>query len=1255
MDTSMRLWFTTYGGKNTSPSSKVKAKAKFKANARLVLERFEDRCLPSGATLTVNTLADLTDQTALSLREAVAISQGGAFGGAESSQISGNPAGGNDTIVFNPGLSGTITLTLGELNGAAALSQNVTIVGPGASLLAVQGVGTQIFNNGTAGVNLTIAGLTIEDGFNGGPGGAILNNGSLVLTNDVFTNNKSTIGGGGAIADVAAGGTLSVTGTTFNDNSATGSGGGGAIFSPGAGISQTFTNCTFTNNTEADAGAGGGAIFSSGAGSPLTIANGSFSNDVALGTGGAIDSDGASQIILTGSTFTGNSALNGGAVAAIGSGAQTIDVADTTFSGNSAIGGTEGGGALDIQGNTSTVTIGGSSFSQNLSDSIGGAISSGLNTGASGTGVTIDDSTFSGNKALAVAGAVEGGAFFDANSPKLAITNSNFLGNSAISSTTGQGGALYLDVSGASATPATIANDIISGNTATSAGGGVFATGGTISTFSFSQISNNTSSDGGGLDIAASSVVTLSQSTVSGNSASIDGGGVYNTATFDLNRSTVSGNTAAVGNGGGIFSDSPLATNLTVINSTVTGNGATIGAGGGIYSNDTGAVLVNSTIALNQAAGGGGGFYEATAGGATLTNTIVALNTQAGAASDIGGANVVSTSGENLIGAGGSGGLANTNGNQIGVSNPGLDPNGLQNNGGPTQTIALTSGSPAINNGTNSVLASPDYLTTDQRGYSRLAGAYVDIGAYEFGATGSSPAAPTALMATAGNTTAALAWIAPTGTPAAATYKVYYSVNSNMNSPTLFGDVTGTSVTVTGLTNGTAYFFTVQAVSSTGMVGAQSNIATATPSAPATAPTVTRSTAPLAPGSTALTIAGTGFSTIAANDTVAFNDGAVGTVTAATATSLTITFSTPPTTAGALTAVVTASSVSSGTPVQVATVTASTPQAFYAQADNRGNVDIINAATGALIRSFQPFSTPTPYRGQMSIAIGDVNGDGIPDVIVATRGNRAGKIKVFSGAELLGTGVVTASTTLFQTNPVAGYMQGLTVAAADVNGLNSASGGVVDDIVVGVRRATLDTGGTVPAEVIVLNGASASAAFSQFSRFSVFAAGYTGGVYVAAGATTAGGLASIAVSSPNESDVQVWSLANPSAAVLSNEFSPFGTSVSFTPPTGDGQISAVVTSTGVVDFSTVELVGGVVTVDTVSATGAPLGTFTTGTGVSYVAISEVNETGTGADSLGFALASGSSALSLDPLTGGAAGTPLAISLPLSGTFTIAGS
>src|SRR5580704_10653636 len=117
----MQLWFTTYRRKNTIRPCRAKARA------RLVLERFEDRCLPSGATLIVNTLADLTDHTALSLREAVAISQGAAAVGAELTQISGNPAGGGDTIVFSPGLSGTIVLSLGELNGAGALSQNVTI------------------------------------------------------------------------------------------------------------------------------------------------------------------------------------------------------------------------------------------------------------------------------------------------------------------------------------------------------------------------------------------------------------------------------------------------------------------------------------------------------------------------------------------------------------------------------------------------------------------------------------------------------------------------------------------------------------------------------------------------------------------------------------------------------------------------------------------------------------------------------------------------------------------------------------------------------------------------------------------------------------------------------------------------------------------------------------------------------------------------------------------------------------------------
>ena len=86
-------------------------------------------------------------------------------------------------------------------------------------------------------------------------------------------------------------------------------------------------------------------------------------------------------------------------------------------------------------------------------------------------------------------------------------------------------------------------------------------------------------------------------------------------------------------------------------------------------------------------------------------------------------------------------------------------------------------------------------------------------------------------------------------------------------------------------------------------------------------PTVTANTANLADSSATITINGSGFSTTAASNSIVFNDGAIGTVSNATATSLTVTFSTIPVAAGTLTAVVTTNSVSSGSPVQVATVT----------------------------------------------------------------------------------------------------------------------------------------------------------------------------------------------------------------------------------------------------------------------------------------------------------------------------------------------
>jgi Dockerin type I domain len=166
------------------------------------------------------------------------------------------------------------------------------------------------------------------------------------------------------------------------------------------------------------------------------------------------------------------------------------------------------------------------------------------------------------------------------------------------------------------------------------------------------------------------------------------------------------------------------------------------GAGGGIWNSGT-LTTVNTTIAYNVAGGGAGGGLDVFGGTATLNNTILALNTDGLGSSatpdDIslqGSGGTVSTgSAYNLIGTGGSGGLINgTKGNHVGVTNPGLAPV-LAGHGGPTQTIALLQGSPAIDAGSNelAVDAQGHPLTTDQRGsgFLRVVNHTVDIGAFE--------------------------------------------------------------------------------------------------------------------------------------------------------------------------------------------------------------------------------------------------------------------------------------------------------------------------------------------------------------------------------------------------------------------------------------------------------------------------------------------------------------------------------------------
>jgi CSLREA domain-containing protein len=309
----------------------------------------------------------------------------------------------------------------------------------------------------------------------------------------------------------------------------------------------------------------------------------------------------------------------------------------------------------------------------------------------------------------------------------LTITNGNAVG--AQSASTGGG---ILNAAGT----LVINNCVITANNAISGGGiynGAGNTGGTL-TINNSTVSSNT---GGGLNNTlingGINTLTINNSTISGNSSSAGSCGAAlqntvgtnSTAIATINNSTISGNTSTGSFGvGGILNGTFLGGNatLTLNNSTVYANNIkeTIGTGG----------IANVNSSCNSCTPT-----------VKLTNSIVAGNLRFGSTPNDFSGGADSSSSFNLIGNGGSAGLTNgVNGNQVGVSNPGLGS--LANNGGPTMTNALLPGSPAINAGSNANLPADDLdldgdgnrtepIPFDQRGLARIVNTTVDIGAFE--------------------------------------------------------------------------------------------------------------------------------------------------------------------------------------------------------------------------------------------------------------------------------------------------------------------------------------------------------------------------------------------------------------------------------------------------------------------------------------------------------------------------------------------
>jgi predicted outer membrane repeat protein len=530
----------------------------------------------------------------------------------------------------------------------------------------------------------TTAGNADSSGANSFGGGLYKQGtGNLVLKNINFNNNTAADGGGLYVI-----GNSNLTKVNFNNNSATST--GGALYIKGNG---SLTAVTFNSNSS---GYGGGILFEAGS---LTVNNGTFTDNTTTNDGGAINS--AGTLTINNSMFSGNTAyLGAGIMVPEGN----VTITNSTFSNNATSGLAGGAGLMNSAG---TVTINDSTFSANVADGAGGS----LFNGDPGT-MTVNNSVITNSSGY------NGGGIYNAGS--LNVVNSLFSGNHI---SEGMGGAIASYGGTLAVTGSTFSNNTAVVDPYFIGGGGE---GGAIYTLSALTIANSTfegnqASRGGALSCNNTGLITSTASTYVSNSALSDSGGdggaIFANCRSTIVRSTFASNTAAH-YGGAILADDDIDLSR-VTNSTFYDNIAQAGSGGGI--GNFGHLAVRSSTFSHNNASNGGAIRNGLGGSLSLTNSILANSvggmdcTKSDSTPDVENiSNLIETTGSGLASCGSS----------LLTSDPGLGP--LQDNGGPTETMAPLPGSPAINAGDNASCP-----TIDQRGVTRPQQVQCDIGAYE--------------------------------------------------------------------------------------------------------------------------------------------------------------------------------------------------------------------------------------------------------------------------------------------------------------------------------------------------------------------------------------------------------------------------------------------------------------------------------------------------------------------------------------------
>lgn len=255
---------------------------------------------PLPAMAATHTVTSLADSGAGTLRQALIDANNG------------------DTINFS--VTGAITLTSDSLT----VGNDLTIIGPGSGLLAINGNGVHRVLVVLGGATATVSDLTLTNGsglggcglYNLGDltvnrclisgntgmlgGGVYQGGGTLTMTDCTISGNTASASIGGGI--YANGGTLSLVNCTISGNTAKSSGGG--IYS---GVNLSLTNCTVSGNT-VPSGVEGGAGFHQ-AGGTLTLDSCTVTDNSTDQKGGGIYNSDA--VVLKNTIISNNSAASG--------------------------------------------------------------------------------------------------------------------------------------------------------------------------------------------------------------------------------------------------------------------------------------------------------------------------------------------------------------------------------------------------------------------------------------------------------------------------------------------------------------------------------------------------------------------------------------------------------------------------------------------------------------------------------------------------------------------------------------------------------------------------------------------------------------------------------------------------------------------------------------------------------------------------------------------------------------------------------